>query len=142
MSLPDPEPGLVIRYSYLWLSDHRRGLEEGDKDRPCAIVLVTRRDGGDANTLVVPVTHHHPEDIDAAVEIPAAVKRHLGLDAERSWIVVSEGNLFIWPGPDLRRVGNRQGTFTYGFLPPRLFAEVKRRYLAFASRANMVSRTE
>jgi hypothetical protein len=28
----------VIAYAYLWAREHRRGLEEGRKDRPCAIV--------------------------------------------------------------------------------------------------------
>ena len=27
MTLPRPELGLVIRYSYLWLSEHREGRE-------------------------------------------------------------------------------------------------------------------
>jgi hypothetical protein len=39
-----------------------------------------------------------PDRLDEAVEIPAVVKRHLGLDEARSWIVVSEINRFIWPG--------------------------------------------
>ena len=39
MSLPEPERGLVIRYSYLWKSEHDEGRDEGIKDRPCAIVL-------------------------------------------------------------------------------------------------------
>ena len=43
--LPRPVPGLVVRYSYLWLDEHRRGREEGVKDRPCAIVL------GSASTI-------------------------------------------------------------------------------------------
>jgi hypothetical protein len=43
--LPEPEPGLVIRYSNLWLREHREGREEGTKDRPCAIVLASRRYG-------------------------------------------------------------------------------------------------
>ncbi len=28
MSLPKPEPGLVIRYSYLWLREHRAGRDD------------------------------------------------------------------------------------------------------------------
>jgi hypothetical protein len=38
--LPDPQPGLVIRYAYLrryaylWLSQEARGRQEGAKDRP------------------------------------------------------------------------------------------------------------
>jgi len=40
--LPAPVPGLVIRYSYLWHSEHLAGREEGEKDRPCAIVAALR----------------------------------------------------------------------------------------------------
>lgn len=103
MSLPKPEPGLVIRYSYLWVREHREGREEGTRDRPFAIVLTSRHHDGETQVLVVPVTHSPPENFADALELPLAVKRHLGLDSERSWVVLSESNLFDWPGPDLRR---------------------------------------
>ena len=61
MSLPRPEPGLVIRYSYLWLREHHEGREEGVKDRPCAIILATSDQAGNIKTLVVPVTHSPPQ---------------------------------------------------------------------------------
>lgn len=32
--------GLIIRYSYLWLEEHREGHEEGTKDRPCVMPYV------------------------------------------------------------------------------------------------------
>ena len=41
-ALPEPVPGLVIRYSYLWYTEHRTGREEGQKDRPCAIIAALR----------------------------------------------------------------------------------------------------
>ena len=127
MSLPAPEPGLVIRYSYLWLREHRDGREEGTKDRPCAIVLSAQDHDGGTRVLVVPVTHNPPDDLETALELPPAVKRHLGLDTERSWVVLSESNLFDWPGPDLRRVGDRDdSSVAYGMLPPRLFAALRR----------------
>src|SRR5947209_6944703 len=98
MPLPEPEPGLVIRYSYLWLDDFLAGQEEGVKDRPCAIVTAVRNEAdGEKRVLVLPVTHSPPKHPEYAVEIPQAVKRHLGLDDERSWIVVSECNEFTWP---------------------------------------------
>jgi hypothetical protein len=31
VAFPEPVPGLVIRYSYLWAEEHRRGQEEGVK---------------------------------------------------------------------------------------------------------------
>lgn len=58
-----------------------------------------------------------------AVEIPLAIKRHLGLDDARSWIVVAEGNALMWPGYDLRRVSGTE-RYDYGFLPPRFFDRV------------------
>ena len=145
MSLPKPEPGLVIRYSYLWLSEHRAGREEGIKDRPCAIVLAARDHDDQAQALVVPVTHTPPAALAEALELPAAIKHHLGLDTERSWIVLSESNLFEWPGPDLRRVGDRDNSsVAYGFLPPRFFSELRRRFVALetAARSRRVRRTE
>ncbi len=97
MTFPRPVPGLVIRYSYLWAAEYARGQEEGVKDRPCAIILAT----AEHVVTVLPITHAPPADASMAVEIPPATKRRLGLDSERSWVVLSEANRFIWPGPDL-----------------------------------------
>jgi hypothetical protein len=77
--------------------------------------------------------------------LPIETKRRLGLDAERSWIVLSEGNEFLWPGPDVRPVpGADPASIAYGFLPPRLFDLVLRRFLALARerKARRVPRTE
>ena len=145
MTLPKPEPGLVIRYSYLWVREHREGREEGTKDRPCAIVLAARTADRETKVLVVPVTHSSPADPASALELPQAVKKHLRLDTERSWVVLSESNLFDWPGPDLRRVGDRDdSSVAYGFLPPRLFAEMRRRFIELetAAKSRRVHRTE
>jgi hypothetical protein len=80
---------------------------------------------------VVPVTHSPPQRPEEAVEIPPAVKRRLGLDEARSWIVVNEINRFVWPGPDLRPVSSAEpGRFEYGFLPPGLFRQVIERFKA------------
>lgn len=43
MSLPDPKPGLVIRYGFLWSDERAGGAVEAAKDRPCAIVVAVRR---------------------------------------------------------------------------------------------------
>jgi hypothetical protein len=98
VSLPIPRPGLVICYSYLWATEHRRGTEEGNKNRPCAIVAAHQVIEGREVVTVVPITHTRPAETADAVEIPAALKRHLGLDDLPSWIVVTETNDFIWPG--------------------------------------------
>ena len=86
-------------------------------------LAVERQPNGDTLVTALPVTHRPPDDAFAAVEIPRAVKRALGLDDDRSWVVVSEGDQFVWPGYDLRKV-RRTGLYDYGFLPPRFFAEV------------------
>jgi hypothetical protein len=51
-------------------------------------------------------------------------------DAERSWVVLSEWNEFIWPGPDLRGAPGSDATVAYGMLPPGLFATIRDRFLA------------
>ncbi len=130
MSLPTPKPGLVIGYSYLWAREYGQGAEEGTKNRPCAIVAAKQVIAGREVVTVVPITHTPPHDPADAVEIPAALKAHLGLDDLPSWIVTTETNDFLWPGPDLRPVLNRTPTrFDYGTLPPRFFAHIRDRIL-------------
>jgi hypothetical protein len=145
VALPEPVPGLVIRYSYLWAEEHRRGQEEGVKDRPCAIVLMTADAQGEQWVTVLPVTHTPPANREFSVEIPAATKRRLGLDDERFWVVLSEANRFLWPGPDLRPA--RQGdarTVAYGQLPYALFEEIRKKFISAvrARRAAVVPRSE
>jgi len=145
VTLPRPEPGLVIRYSYLWLSEHREGREEGAKDRPCAVVMVLLDADGETRVTALPITHSPPANALAAIEIPAETKKRLNLDAERSWIMISEGNEFIWPGPDVRPLaGGDLSTVAYGMLPPRFFAAVRDRFLALSRqrKAISVTRTE
>jgi hypothetical protein len=83
-------------------------------------------DGG-TMVRVVPVTHRPPDDAAAALELPRAVKIHLGLDADRSWIILDEVNEFIWPGFDLRPVSRSGNSIAYGLLPPRLFDNLRSR---------------
>jgi hypothetical protein len=132
VALPKPVPGLVIRYSYLWRSEYRQGRYEGQKDRPCAIIAAIRVDqDGDPRILALPVSHSPPEHPDLAVEIPAKVKQRLGLDDARSWVVLSEWNEFVWPGPDLRRLpGADESSVAYGMAPPSLYAIIRDRFLA------------
>ncbi len=135
-------PGLVIRYSYLGLREHAEGREEGEKDRPCAIILTVARESGPPKVTVLPVTHRMPADPTSAVEIPPATKQRLGLDPARSWIILEEGNDFIWPGPDLRAVpGSSPSSASYGFLPPGLFKIVVERFLALAQHRRRVPRS-
>lgn len=107
------------------------GREEGAKDRPCAIVLVLLREGRHPIVRVLPVTHAAPSDPADALEIPRATKQRLGLDSERSWVVLSEANDFIWPGPDLRpAVNGVPASVAYGMLPPGFMTVLRERLLA------------
>lgn len=130
MGWPSPKPGLVIRYSYLWAREHARGQEEGVKDRPCAIILVTRLDEGEEVVTVLPITHSPPQDPALAIEIPQATKLRLGLDVEGSWVVLTEVNRFVWPGPDLRpRVPGDPNSVVYGVLPYGFFEILRLRFV-------------
>lgn len=139
-----PVPGQVIRYSYLWADEHGRGHEEGAKDRPCVIVLAVE-DMQDGNELVtvLPVTHSPPANSTLSIEVPPTTKRRLGLDDERSWIVFSEANRFVWPGPDIRFLPGRR-TIVYGELPNKLFEMTKQRFLLAlrARNTSLVPRTK
>jgi hypothetical protein len=122
MAFPEPRLGLVISYAYLWHYEHRAGLEDGRKHRPCVIILAIERPDKDVVTVrVAPVTHRPPKDMRTAYELPHAVKQNLGLDGERSWVILDEVNEFAWPGYDLRPIPRSGGQYAYGFLPPRLF---------------------
>ncbi len=86
MALPDPVPGLVIRYSYLWGREAREGREEGAKDRPCAIVVTARRaEDGRIRVMVAPITHAPPQGAEVAIEVPLQMGQALGLDDTRSY---------------------------------------------------------
>ena len=130
MKIPDPKPGMVISYSYLWAQEHDKGQEGGLKDRPCAIVSAVDMNTSGTFVTIVPITHAMPQNSDMAVEIPIKTKERLGLDHERSWIVCSEINQFEWPGPDLRPVSRTiPDDCVHGFLPPKLFQAVKTKLL-------------
>ncbi len=134
MALPVPEPGLVIGYSYLWHREFEQNQEEGSKDRPCAIILTAENKAGDTVVTVLPITHSPPAEENDAVEIPVAVKQRLGLDEAQSWILVTEVNRFVWPGPDLRRTKRgKSARFDFGPVPPSLYRRIRDRFMAAAA---------
>jgi hypothetical protein len=125
-----PVPGLVICYGYLRQREkEQRKAIEGLKNRPCAVVLSyeqIKQLPGRVIVDVAPITH---EAGDQAVEIPLAVKKRMGLDDDHSWIVTTEVNRFIWPGPDIRRPRQiwqpEGGTWHWGFLPNDIFRRAR-----------------
>lgn len=127
-----PKPGEVINYSYLWEQEYREGRDEGVKDRPVAVVLVTQSADGIDQVHVVLMTTKPPAGDQKAIEVPAAVRRQLGLLAERSWIIVTEWNRFSWPGYDIRPARGREPSVSYGFIPSGLFRQVRDALVAAA----------
>jgi hypothetical protein len=120
-----PDIGLVIRHAYLWWNEARKSREEGVKDRPCVIVHRRKNEHSETEVYIVPVTHTPAETPERAMEIPQATKTRLRLDDARSWIITTEVNRFIWPGPDIRPVPG--GGMAYGLLPANMTRDLVRR---------------
>jgi hypothetical protein len=126
--LPDPRPGLVIRYDYLWTREAAAGRDQG-KERPACLVAAMDSTASPRFVVILPITHTRPDKDTVGVEIPALVKKKLGLDDAPSWVIVSEHNVDEWPNAGLAPLPGRPGVFSYGFIPPGLFAQVKARFL-------------
>ena len=125
MKKPAPEVGLVIRYDFLSSHERDRARAAGAKERPCVIVTaVVREADGRRDILVAPITHAPPRPDTAALEIPARVARHLGLDDERGFIIADEANSLSWDDPGIVPAvpGKR---WAYGRLPKALYEAVR-----------------
>lgn len=128
MAIPEPKPGLVIRYDYLWSNEAAAGRDEG-KDRPACLVAASDSSVRPRFVVILPITHSPPDEGTVGIEIPARVRQALGLDDAPSWVIVSEYNVDEWPNSGLAPLSSRPGVFSYGFIPPRLFAQVKEKFL-------------
>jgi len=137
---PDPIPGLVIRYSYLWKREADAGQIEGEKDRPCAIIVAVVHEEGERVITVAPITRRRPENLDHAIALSPATRRRLGLGNQPNWIVATEVNSFYWPGPDLRPT--QKGQYAYGELPAIVFEALQKKILAASSPTHIVARDE
>jgi hypothetical protein len=132
--------GHVFSYAYLWERESQEGREEGGKDRPCLVLAIVALDEeGSRIVRVLPITHAPPLNPKDAIEIPTRVKQRLRLDDERSWIILTESNRFVWPGPDMRAPPSESADGYYGPLPPALFDTVKRAFVALARSGGHVS---
>lgn len=128
MALDPPKPGQVIDYRYLWWDEHRQGLEEGRKDRPCAVVFAVENLDGKTRVYVLPITHTKPFESENGLEILPQWKPLLRLDDQPSWIITSELNHFEWPGPDV--VGSDASAITRGVLPHKVIVRLRELILA------------
>ena len=141
MALPDPKPGLVVRYDYLWTHEAAAGRDQG-KTRPACLIAATDPEVVPRYVVLLPITHTPPAGYTVGVEIPARVKQTLGLDDPPSWVIVSEHNIDEWPNAGLSPLPGQPGSLSHGFLPPGLFARIKARFLelAHANKSHSVRR--
>lgn len=128
MAIPEPKPGLVLRYDYVWTHEAAIGQDQG-KTRPTCLVAATDTLVRPRYVLLLPITRTPPSGDTIGIEIPAKVKRTIGLGDAPSWVIVSEHNIDEWPNGGLSPVPGRRGEFSYGFIPPALFAQIKARFL-------------
>lgn len=131
MPLPDPKPGLVIRYDYLWTHEAAAGVDQG-KTRPACLVAAADPALRPRFVVLLPITHTPPSGDMAGIEIPPRVKQAIGLDDPPSWVIVSEHNVDEWPNGGLSPLPGQPGVFSYGFIPPGLFSLIKARFLELA----------
>jgi len=82
--------------------------------------------------VLLPITHSRLGADTVGIEIPARVKQALGLDEAPSWVIVSEYNVDEWPNAGLSPLSGRPGVFSYGFIPPGLFAQIRAKFLELA----------
>ena len=131
-----PQPTDVLSYVYLWARDADAGRDEGSKERPVVVVLATQPVGTRARVTVAPVTTKTPLPSDAAIEMPAPVRRQLG------WAMIGAGSsrrrrtAFLWPGPDLRPLRREgDGSPYYGKVPGDLLRRVREAYVRIGRRS-------
>lgn len=141
--IAEVRPGLVLAYSYLWRREFEAGRIEGVKVRPTVVVLAAKP-GSEATPPLVyaaAITHSRTTE-DDGVEVPLAVKRRLGMDDDASFVVTSELNTFVWPGPDLGVVpGSARradgATCVYGHVPRALLDRIKASVASNHARRNV-----
>ena len=131
MALPDPKPGLVVRYDYLWTHEAAVGRDQG-KTRPACLVAATDPAVRPRYVVLLPITHTPPSGDTVGIEIPAPVRQTLGLDDAPSWVIVSEHNVDEWPNAGLSPLPGLSDVFSYGFIPPGMFARIKASFLELA----------
>ncbi len=127
MALPEPNPGLVVRYDTLWSRQAAAGHEQG-KDRPACLVAASNFVAMPRFVVLLPITHMAPTGDTVGIEIPPKVRQALSFDQAPSWVIVSEHNVDEWPNAGLAPIPGRPGVFGYGFIPPRLFARIKAKF--------------
>ena len=131
MHVPDEPPiGNLVAYEYLWLSQENT-RHDGAKAYPVALIFAKKIIASLTLAYAVGMSHKPPHASEKAIEVPKKLKRHLGLDEDRSWIYTDQLNEFTWPGPDLRlaewlsKLPSARNSCIIGALPNNWFALLK-----------------
>lgn len=125
MARPDPARGQVVRFKYLWRREEHEGLSEGEKHRPCAVVVsIPEQQQSPERVMVCAITHSEPEPPTVGVPIPVEAKGDTGLDEKCSWVIVSEVNKVSWSST--RFIRTNAGQWTYGVLPEEVMETVRK----------------
>ena len=107
MTLPDPKPGLLVRYDTLWTHEAATGRDQG-KTRPACLIAATDPTHRPRHVVLLSITHTRP----VGIEMPARVRQALGLDGPPNWLIVSEHNIDERPNAGLSPVPGRPDTFS------------------------------
>jgi hypothetical protein len=116
--LPEPRPGLVIRYDYLWSREAAAGRDQG-KERPACLVAATDTTVSPRFVVILPITHTRPDRDTVGVEIPAKVRAAIGLDDAPCWVIVSEHNVDEWPNGEPGGSARAAGSLQFWVHPAR-----------------------
>ena len=77
MALPDPKPGLVVRYDCLWTHEAAAGRDQG-KTRPTCLIAATDPAVRPRNVVLLPITHTRPLGDTVHIANPARVSVNAG----------------------------------------------------------------
>jgi hypothetical protein len=66
MALPEPRPGLVIRYDYLWTREAPAGQQQS-KDRTACLVAASDFSTTPRFVVILPITHSAPRGNDVGI---------------------------------------------------------------------------
>ena len=111
-----PSLGDVWEYPYLWSWQAGRGETEGRKARPCALVLINRRQENQTEVILVPVTTKEPATGTHFIEVPQIEKKRAGLDEQlKLWVICDEFNFDFPEQSYYFEPGGRIGAFSIKF---------------------------
>ncbi|WP_299592829.1 hypothetical protein [uncultured Tateyamaria sp.] len=137
MALPEPRPGLVVGYDFLFREQADVGMENANKPHPSAIILVVRKELQTRVSLLA-ISHAPPSPTEAPyrLKLTSAECRQMGLDSGDHWVNLRDINSFDWPGYDL--VPSAPGKqFVYGTMSRHTFIRIVEALKACAGRRSI-----